>query len=83
MLESNTLFVTDEDGNEMEMEILFTFEDDEQKRKYVVFCDPQQEEEVFASAYDGDGHLMPVETQEEWDMIEEVIGAFSEEHEEA
>ena len=79
MLESNTLFVTDENGNEMEMEILFTFEDEEHGRKYVVFANPDDDEEVFASAYDEAGNLLPVETQEEWDMIEEVIGAFSEE----
>ena len=77
MLETNTMFVTDESGNEKEMEILFTFEDEEKGRKYVVFADPEDEgEEVFASAYDDEGNLMPVETDEEWQMIEEVIGAF-------
>ena len=78
MLETNTMFVTDESGNEKEMEILFTFEDEEKGRKYVVFADPEDEgEEVFAS-YDDEGNLMPVETDEEWQMIEEVIGAFQE-----
>ena len=79
MLETNTMFVTDESGNEKEMEILFTFEDEEKGRKYVVFADPEDEgDEVFASAYDDEGNLMPVETDEEWQMIEEVIGAFQE-----
>ena len=79
MLETNTMFVTDESGNEKEMEILFTFEDEEKGRKYVVFADPEDEgEEVFASAYDDEGNLMPVETDEEWQMIEEVIGVFQE-----
>ena len=79
MLETNTMFVTDESGNEKEMEILFTFEDEEKGRKYVVFADPEDEgEEVFASAYDDEGNLMPVETDEDWQMIEEVIGAFQE-----
>ena len=79
MLETNTMFDTDESGNEKEMEILFTFEDEEKGRKYVVFADPEDEgEEVFASAYDDEGNLMPVETDEEWQMIEEVIGAFQE-----
>lgn len=79
MLETNTMFVTDESGNEKEMEILFTFEDEEKGRKYVVFADPEDEgEEVFASAYDDEGNLMPIETDEEWQMIEEVIGAFQE-----
>ena len=33
MLESNTLYVNDENGNEMELEILFTFENDEIGKK--------------------------------------------------
>ncbi|MCI9524742.1 MAG: DUF1292 domain-containing protein [Erysipelotrichaceae bacterium] len=79
MLESNTLFVHDEDGNEMEMEILFTFEDEAAKRNYVVFQDLADESgEVFASAYDDDGNLLPIESDQEWEMIEEVIGAFGE-----
>ena len=83
MLESNTLFVRDEQGNEIEMEILFTFEDDAMKKKYVVFQDPQDESgEVFASAYDEAGNLLPVETEGEWQMIEEVLGAFSADDEE-
>ena len=79
MLETNTLFVKDEDGNEIEMQILFTFDDEEHDRKYVVFADPNQDDdEVFASRYDEEGSLLPVESDEEWAMIEEVIGAFSE-----
>lgn len=78
MLETNTLFVQDENGKEVEMEILFTFEDEENKKKYVLFQDPQEEDgEVFASAYDDGGNLLPVESETEWKMIEEVLGAFS------
>ena len=77
MLETNTMFVIDEDGNQKEMEILFTFENEAKTRSYVVFADPDTDgEDVFASAYDEDGNLIPVETDEEWEMIEEVIGAF-------
>ncbi len=79
MIESNTLFVKDEDGKEMEMEILFTFEDEGNKKKYVVFHDPQDESgEVFASAYDEEGNLLPIETDSEWEMVEEILGAFNE-----
>lgn len=82
MLETNTLFVRDENGKEMEMEILFTFEDEGTQKKYVVFQDPEDEDgEVFASAYDEDGNLLPVETDAEWAMIEEVLGAFAEDEE--
>ena len=90
MLDSNSLYVTDENGNEKRMEILFTFDDESRNKRYVVFADPEvqdfvfkvESDEVFASAYDDDGHLLPVETEEEWQMIEEVIGAFQDDEEE-
>lgn len=82
MLESNTLYVYDENGKEMQMEILFTFENEEKGKKYVVFADPQDESgEVYASAYDDAGNLLPIETDEEWSMVEEVLGAFSQDEE--
>lgn len=82
MLETNSLFVKDEDGSEKEMEILFTFEDEERKKNYVVFCDPNADnEEVFASVYDDEGNLLPIESEAEWNMVEEVLGAFQEEEE--
>lgn len=82
MLDTGSLYVKDEFGNEKRMEILFTFEDEDHGKKYVVFFDPEvEEEEVFASAYDDEGNLFPVETDAEWSMIEEVIGAFQNEEE--
>ena len=43
MLETNTLYITKEDGQEVAMEILFTFESDDLNRKYVVFVDPNDD----------------------------------------
>ena len=80
MIESNKMIVKDENGLEKEMEILFTFESDELNTQYVVFVDPEDESgEVFASRYTDDGGLEPIETEEEWAMVEEVVGAFSDE----
>ena len=82
MLDSNSLYVTDENGNEKRMTIFFTFESEDYQRKYVVFEDPDAEDgEVFASAYDDAGSLLPIDSDEEWAMIEEVIGAFVEDEE--
>ncbi len=36
-MEDNKLVVIDEKGNEIEMEILFTFDDDARKKKYAFF----------------------------------------------
>ena len=74
------LYITDENGAEKEMEILLTFEPDNSAKKYVLYYDPEVEDgDIFASIYDDEGHLFPIETQEEWDMVEEVLNAFNEE----
>ena len=83
MIDSNSLYVTDEDGNEKRMIILFTFNSDDYGKSYVVFQDPENETgEIYASAYNDDGELLPIETDEEWDMVEEVINTFASDEEE-
>lgn len=84
MLDSNSLYVKDENGNEKRMTILFTCDNEVTKKQYVVFQDPEQDEdEVYASAYDENGQLLPIETDEEWEMVEEVINTFVEDNENA
>jgi uncharacterized protein YrzB (UPF0473 family) len=84
--------VVDEEGNEQLCEVLFTFDSDEFGKSYVLYYpvgaeeDDEDDIEIHASAFipkeDGeDGELMPIETDEEWDMIEEVLNTFLEEKE--
>ena len=82
-MENNKLIVTDESGKEIEMEIMFTFSENE--KNYVVYFNPvddDEDTELYVSCYDDEGNLYPVETEEEWDMIDEVVGAFIEDSEE-
>lgn len=77
MLDSNSLYVKDAEGNDKRMVILFTFDSDDYKKQYVVFQDPDNpDEEIYASAYTENGELLPIESDEEWDMVEEVINTF-------
>jgi len=77
-MESKSMYVKDEYGNEQEMEILFTF--DHETTNYVVFRSVLDNDgEVYASAYNDEGELLPIETEEEWQMVEEVLLAFTEE----
>lgn len=81
-METKNFTITQEDGTEKEMEILFTFEQETTNKNYVLFTDPTDEDgEVFACSYNDDGTMVPVEDLEEWEMIEEVFGAFVEEFE--
>ena len=83
MLDSNSLYVQDENGNEKRMIILFTFDSEDYGAQYVVFQDPEAEEEVYVSRYNDHGELLPIESDEEWDMVEEVINTFNEDEEDA
>ncbi len=85
--------VVDENGNEQLCNILFTFESDEFKKSYVLYYpvgadeDEDEEIEIHASSFtpneDGnDGELLPIETDEEWEVIEEMLNTFLEEEEE-
>lgn len=85
--------IIDEEGNEQLCEVLFTFESDQFNKSYVLYYplgaeETEEEEiEIHASAFSpGDegeeGELQPIETEEEWDMIEEMLETFLDEEEE-
>ncbi|WP_147532445.1 DUF1292 domain-containing protein [Bacillus marasmi] len=89
----NNITVVDENGNEQLCEVLFTFDSEEFGKSYVLYypvgADEGDEEdiEIHASAFTPnvngeDGDLMPIETDEEWDLIEEMLNTFLEEQDE-
>ena len=70
-MEANKIQVIDDQGNELEYEVLFTFNNDELNKQYVLYYDSSLEEpNVYASIYDDEGKLFPIETPEEWEMVE-------------
>lgn len=73
-MEDNKIIVTDGDGKDYEMTILFTYEDDESAKKYVFYFDEKADEgEVFVSGYTEAGELIPVEDEAEWAMLNKVL----------
>ena len=50
------IFVFDEDGNELKMEIEFTYTDEATSKEYVFYFDPNNEEELFVAGYDEEGN---------------------------
>ncbi len=70
------IFITDDNGNEREMNILFTF--DMNDENYVVVYEESKDDELFAFKYDEDGNLYAVEDEEELESVQEVIDAFDE-----
>ncbi|WP_335869263.1 DUF1292 domain-containing protein [Bacillus sp. 2205SS5-2] len=85
--------IIDEQGSEQLCEVLFTFENEEFGKSYVLYYpvgaeeDENEEIEIHASSFNPnvegeEGDLKPIETDEEWDMIEEMLNTFLDQEEE-
>lgn len=83
--EKITFKLFDEEGQEVEYEVLFTFESNETNKSYMVYTDNAIDEEgntkVYASIYepkedgtiDENTTLKPIETDAEWKIIETIL----------
>ena len=85
-MEKDLLILTDELGNEVRAKIIMTFDSEEFNKSYLVYqLEDDENEEFHAASFnpeDGDeGNLDQIETDEEWDLIEEVLESFLEEQE--
>ena len=85
-MKKNTFTMIDENGVEVEYDVLFTFESDETKKNYIVYTDNTKDElgniEVYASIYhpeDSNGRLEAIETEKEWKVIETILETLQEE----
>ena len=75
----NQMVVTDAEGKEHLMNILFTYDNEERKASYVFFYDSEDpNEDVIVMRYTKDGELEPIEDDEEYDEVEEVYNAWAE-----
>lgn len=90
-MNENQITLINENGEEQLADILFTFFSDETNKNYVVFSyagssEDDEQVEVFAASYENEddlnGQLYPVETDEEWELIESALENYAEESEE-
>ncbi|ADC50429.1 hypothetical protein BpOF4_11880 [Alkalihalophilus pseudofirmus OF4] len=93
--EKERIVIPDENGDEHLFDELFKFTVDETGKSYILVTpvgdiddDSEEEVEVFAFRYedregeDNDIALFAVETDQEWEMVEEMLNTFSAEEEE-
>lgn len=72
--------VFDDNGKEVECEVLFTFDSDETGKSYMVYTDNSIDEDgntrVYASIYNPNQDeikLEPIESDKEWKIIETIL----------
>ena len=80
MNERMTFKAINDEGKEVQYEVLFTFESDETKKNYIVYTDDTTDDsgnvKVYASTYIAEGeryNLSPIETDKEWKVIETIL----------
>ncbi|MEE0699802.1 MAG: DUF1292 domain-containing protein [Bacilli bacterium] len=88
--QENTFTIVNDNGEEIKCEILFTYEDEKTKKNYMAYTDNTLDEEgntkVYASIYNPEEEnpvLLPIETDEEWKLIEGILSSLSGDDEEA
>ena len=86
MKDKNTIKLTNENGEEVVCDILFTFDSEETNKSYIVYTDNTKDENgkvrVFASIYDPNDaktKLEDIKTDKEWKIIETILSTLQEE----
>ncbi|WP_373892889.1 DUF1292 domain-containing protein [Virgibacillus natechei] len=90
--EKERIIIPDENGEEHLFEVLFTFDVDQTEHSYIALIPVERSEdeevEVYAFRYeektkdDDDLSLFPIESDEEWEMVEETLYALTDEEDE-
>jgi uncharacterized protein YrzB (UPF0473 family) len=89
--EKERIIIPDENGEEHLFEVLFTFDVDETEQSYITLTPVEQQDdeevEVYAFRYeekendDDDLSLFPIESDEEWEIVEEMLHTLTDEEE--
>lgn len=86
MKDKNTITLTNEKGEEVVCDILFTFDSEETNKSYIVYTDNTKDENgkvrVYASIYnpgDAKTKLEDIKTDKEWKVIETILETLQEE----
>lgn len=78
MIKDNQMTIINENGEEVLVNILFTYNNEERDVSYVVFYFPDDEENVMALRYFEDGRLEEIDDPDEFAEVEEVLNAYLE-----
>ena len=82
---SGKFTITNNKGEVLVCDVLFTFDDDKFKKSYIVFTDNSLDEngniKVYANTFDPTGkdpNLGKIESEEEWENIEKLLSSLQE-----
>ena len=83
--ESGKIIIKNDKNEEIECDVLFTFDNTETNKSYIVYTDNTKDElgntKVYANTFDEfseSGILGTVDTDEEWAIIEQIFSSINE-----
>lgn len=84
--EKNSFTLINDKGEEVEYDVLFTFQSEETNKDYIVYTDNTKDSEgniqVYASIYfpnEEETRLEAIETEKEWKIIETILKTIQDE----
>ena len=85
-MKKSSFTMIDQNGNEVVYDVLFTFENDETNKNYIVYTNNKKDAdgniEVYASIYDPENpksKLEVIKTEKEWKVIDTILSTLQEE----
>ena len=89
-MDNGKIKITNDLGEELVCDVLFTFDSDETNKSYIAYTDNSVDEKgnvrVFANVYDPTGEdldLQPLTSEKEWKVIEDILASVQEKVKEA
>lgn len=80
-MQDDHIIITDDNGVESIFKILFTYDNEDRNFSYVLFYSEENPEDIIAMKYNDDGELFEIESDEEYDEVEEVLNTYLEDPE--
>jgi uncharacterized protein YrzB (UPF0473 family) len=71
--------LTAEDGTQSTFKVLFTYYSERFQKDYAVFYNEADENHLIAYSYDENKTLSPLQTQEEYELLNQALQRFDEE----
>ena len=85
---SGKIIIKNENNEEIECDVLFTFDNNDTNKSYIVYTDNTKDDlgniKVYAITYndnDEEGVLGNIETEEEWEIIEQIFSSINDKKE--
>ena len=88
MDKSGKIIIKNQNNEDIECDVLFTFDNNETNKSYIVYTDNTKDElgntRVYANTFDpysDRGELGNIETDEEWTIIEQIFSSMNDKKE--